>query len=334
MTRTGEQAPGPLPPSSSLRLSSGDHRLPSLPLNTGTGRKTGSTQGALPEPPRKGSNCPPSEARSSPLAATLTLVGGVRLAGALTAGTASAATPSCGPSCVNLYPQEYAGTTLNSPQFVLDVFRQKQAVGQPVILFRAADFDPAEDWTYAAQGTVADFYAAGLVSSAVALHYGCTATVTASLQVPCGTGPGSGVNDQAYEIEYAPFGVDSGLCMGVASAAFSGEGVTLQGCGISSRTVWIQDTFAGDYGTSTASPAPTSSPSGSGECGFGLGCWAAINGSGTDFSNPFVLTYPANAYPTDKPRAQLTVTNLAQFSQGAPVDDTTQLWTAFAGELP
>ena len=35
-----------------------------------------------------------------------------------------------------------------------------------------------------------------------------------------------------------------------------------------------------------------------------------INGSDTNFSHPFVLTYPTNGYPTDMPRPQLTVTNL------------------------
>jgi hypothetical protein len=251
-------------------------------------------------------------------AATLTLVGGVGLAGAVSTGTAYAATPSCGPNCVNLYPQEYAGTTLNSPQFVLDVFRQGNKVSQPLILFRSSNADPAEDWTYAAQGPLSDFYAAGLVSSAVALHYGCSGTIAvAGAAVPCSTGA---QDDNAYEIEFAPYGVDSGLCMGVASIAFAGEGVTLQPCGVSSRTVWIQDTFSNDDSPSTPAPGPE--------------FWAAINGSDTNFSQPFVLTYPSDAYPTDKPRAQLTVTNLAQFSQGTPADDTSQLWTAFQGVLP
>ena len=102
------------------------------------------------------------------------------------------------------------------------------------------------------------------------------------------------MNDPAFEIEYAPDGVDSGLCLGLASTAVSGEGVSLQECGTTSRVVWIQDTFSSDY---SAAPVSTASPSGSGECGLGLGCWAAINGSDTDFSQPFVLTYPANALP-------------------------------------
>ena len=104
-------------------------------------------------------------------AATLTLVGGVGVAGALTAGGASAATPSCGNSCINIFSHQFG--THKSPNYVVDVLRQGEKTGQPIILFRTANFDPAEDWTLAFQGTTADFFAAGLVSSAVALHYGC-----------------------------------------------------------------------------------------------------------------------------------------------------------------
>src|SRR6202041_603532 len=158
-------------------------------------------------------------------AATLTLVGGVGVAGALSAGTASAATPSCGNSCIDIFSHQFG--THKSPNFVVDVLRQGEKVGQPIILFRTANFDPAEDWTAAFQGTVADFFAAGLVSSAVDLHYG---------------GLAAGFpNDPAFENEYAPFGVDSGLCLGVATTAVQGEGVTLQPCGVSSKTVWILD---------------------------------------------------------------------------------------------
>ena len=42
-----------------------------------------------------------------------------------------------------------------------------------------------------------------------------------------------------------------------------------------------------------------------------------INGSNTNFSHPFVLTYPSNGYPTDKPRPQLYTSNLTGFSKGA-----------------
>ena len=103
-------------------------------------------------------------------AATLTLVGGVGAASAITAGTASAATPSCGWSCVNIFSHNYG--THHHPGFVLDVLRQGEKVDQPVILFRTSNSDPAEDFTVAYQGQVSDFNAAGLMTNAMALHYG------------------------------------------------------------------------------------------------------------------------------------------------------------------
>jgi hypothetical protein len=235
-------------------------------------------------------------------AATLTLVGGIGTAGALTAGTASAATPSCGNSCIDVFSHQFG--THKSPNFVVDVLRQGEKVGQPIILFRTANFDPAEDFTVAFQGTVADFFAAGLVSAAVDLHYG---------------GGAKGFpNDFAFENEYAPFGVDSGLCLGVAATAFNDEGVTLQPCGVSAKTVWIVDTF----------DSPVT---------LFHGYVPLINGSDTNFSHPFVLTYPNNSFPTDKPRPQLVVTNITGSSNGpGPALGTVnvnQLWGADFGIL-
>ena len=43
-----------------------------------------------------------------------------------------------------------------------------------------------------------------------------------------------------------------------------------------------------------------------------------INGSDANFSQPFVLTYPANGFPTNMPRPQFTVANLTGFSQSSP----------------
>jgi hypothetical protein len=235
-------------------------------------------------------------------AATLTLVSGVGVAGALTAGSASAATPSCGPTCINVFSHQFG--THKSPNFVVDVLRQGEKVGQPIILFRQANFDPAEDFTVAFQGTVNDFFKAGLVSAAVNLHYG--------------GGAAGFPNDFAFENEYAPFGVNSGLCLGVAATAFQGEGVTLQPCGVSAKTVWIVDTFD--------SPVTLFN-----------GYVPLINGSDTNFSHPFVLTYPNNSFPTDMPRPQLTVTNITGSSHGpGPVLGTVnvnQLWGAKFGVL-
>jgi hypothetical protein len=243
-------------------------------------------------------------------AATLALVGGVGTAGAL---SASAATPSCGHNCINVFSRDFG--THRSPNFVVDVFRQGAKVGQPIILFKTSNSDPAEDFTIAFNGFTSDFFAAGLVSAAVNLHYG---------------GGAAGFNDEpAFEYEYAPFGVDSGLCMGVAATASQGEGVSLQPCGVSAKTVWIWDVGA---------PSP-GDPFGSADDPGALarGYFPLINGSDTNFSHPFVLTYPNNGYPTDKPRPQIQVRNLTGFSNGrGPIIGTVnsnQLWSFTFGVL-
>jgi hypothetical protein len=235
-------------------------------------------------------------------AATLTLVGGVGTAGALTAGSAAAATPSCGKSCINLFNKDFppAGFTGGAASPV-DVFRQGEHVGQPIILFRSSNSDPALDFESSFQGRVKDLAGTGLVSAATVLHYG---------------------NLPAFENEYAPFGVNSGLCVGVAATAFQNEGVTLQPCGQTGRTLWIVDFTDAAFHTFPGVPL--------------------INGSNTNFSHPFVLTYPANANPTDKPRPQLVVQNLTGSTQPGnggifPVISTVksgQLWIARFGVLP
>ena len=245
-------------------------------------------------------------------AATLTLVGGVGAAGALSAGSASAATPSCGYTCIDIFSHNYGSH--HSPSFVLDVLRQGDKVGQPIILFRTSNSDPAEDFTISNQGEVSDFYTAGLVTASLALHYGglgCEiyhpGTSTCVRYFP---------DDYAYEIQYSPYGVDSGLCAGVGTTAVAGTKVTLQPCGVSSKTVWIVDSADSTFS----------------------GYVPLINGSDTNFSQPFVLTYPASSYPTDMPRPQLYVTNLTGF-QGAggfpqgTIDDN-QLFGFDQGVLP
>jgi len=246
-------------------------------------------------------------------AATLTLVGGVGAAGVLSAAPAMAGTPSCGGGCVNFFSQDFG------PGFTLDVLRQGEKVGQPIILFRTANFDPALDWDITFQGTVADFFEAGLVNAETALHYGCLTAIFPGGSCSDATVPGPFPNLDAFEVEYAPYGVNSGLCLGVAATAFQNEGATLQPCGVSAKTVWIIDTIDND---------------------IYAGTFPLINGSNTNFSHPYVLTYPANAFPTDKPRPQLQVDNLTGFSQSGnpffpfiPSVNSNQLWSATFGVL-
>jgi hypothetical protein len=249
-------------------------------------------------------------------AAVLTMVGGVGTAGVLgTAVTANAATPSCGGTCVDIFSQEFGHHSV--PNFILDVYQQHIRIGQPIILYRSSNNDSAEDFRLEFQGTVADFYLAGMVSAALALHYGCVPNDSPG--GPTCFGTTKSFNDPAFEIEYTPNGVDSGLCVGVASTAVQEEKVTLQECGASSKTVWAVDVF----------DQPIES--------FFHGYFPLINGSDTNFSQPFVLSYPQSGFPTDKPRPSLEVDNLSGFTTGFPpilnypsINDN-QMWGADFG---
>jgi hypothetical protein len=261
-------------------------------------------------------------------AAALTMISGMGAIAA--AGTANAATPSCGYKCVDVFSRAFG--THNKPGFVLDVLRQGNKVGQPVILFRAANNDPAEDFTVENQGLVSDFETAGLVSKSEALHYGglgCknyhptytysttgrpTPTgVSPSYAGPLVTTPGCGnyyPDLEAYQIEYSPYGVGSGLCVGTSSLKGTGP-VSLQPCGVAANTVWITD-YTDVHGF-TDNYVPL------------------INGAQTNFSNPWVLTYPQNGYPTDMPRPQLTSAGLQTNSRHTL--SNFQLWGADRGPL-
>ena len=258
------------------------------------------------------------------IAASLPLIAGLGAASAL---SASAATPSCGSNCIDVFSKNFSAS-FHHPLFVMDVYKQAQNVGQPIILFRTSNSDPAEDFTLGAEGQVSDFFQAGLVSSSLNLHYGCGYNIN---EAKCtGINPVTGIpypDDYALEIEYAPFGADTGLCVGLASGATLNEKVTLQACGVSSKTVWVVDTVDSCPSNSLYSAE-----------------LPVINGSDTNFSHPLVLDYPASGYPTDLPRPQLFVGGLTGFSQssgsgpcgtGSIVGpDSNQLWTATAGVLP
>jgi hypothetical protein len=256
-------------------------------------------------------------------AATLALVGGVGTAGVLgTATTANAATPSCGSSCVDIFSQEFGHH--HSPNFLLDVYQQRSHIGTKIILYRSSNSDPAEDFRPEFQGTVLDFFEAGMVSSAFALHYGCVSTDGnggIGDFFDCFGQTKRSFNDPAFEIEYTPNGAYSGLCVGVASTATQEEHVTLQECGASAKTVWAVDLYDQQFES------------------FVLGYAPLINGSDTNFSQPFVLTYPSSGYPTDSDRPALEVDTLSGYTQGFPpaivtnypsVDDN-QLWGADFG---
>jgi hypothetical protein len=216
-------------------------------------------------------------------ATTLTMVGGLNAAAVL---PATAATPECGDGCISIFSRELG--TYTQPNVVETALEGVARVGQPVILKQASSSDPSQDFFFGLQ-TVSDFYAAGMVSAAVNSQYGSLF---------------------ATQIEYAPLGDDSDLCVGLATVAFQNEGLTLQPCTVPATTVWIVDTA--DYP---------------------LGFFTIINGSTTDFSHPFAMTYPQYQQAADQRLQQITIRRLQFLSSEHTVPDR-QLWGALFGVLP
>ena len=222
--------------------------------------------------------------------ATLTIVGGVSAAAT---GTAKAATPACavgGAVCISVFSSELG--SYDHPNFVEAVLDGGGAnVGQPVGLKAASRFDSSEDIRPAVPagtaGTISDFYAAGLASAEANRHYGSL---------------------HAVQQRYAPFGVETELCVGLARVARQNEGLTLQACN-DATTVWIVD----------AVPRTE------------LGYFPIINATTTDFRRPFAMHLPRNEVASGRP-LQMQARRL-QFLTGEKTLPARQLWGAVFGVL-
>ena len=173
--------------------------------------------------------------------------------------------------------------TADQPNFVETAGGGASGIGAPAILYAASSSNPAEDWVVPAGGLV-------LVSK----FYADGMVPTAVDRHYAGL--------DAAQIEFAPYGKPTGWCTGVSQAPFEGEGLSLQPCSVPSNTVWILDPDA----------APSSA----------AGSFALINGSTTDFSHPFAMTY---AY---EPPAQIRVDHL-EFSEAGTVPETQLFGAAF-----
>jgi hypothetical protein len=230
-------------------------------------------------------------------AAVMTVVGGVSAVGTL---TAQAATPSCYQHCIDLYSQKFGN------QFVLDVLLQHAKAGEPITLYRASNNDKAEDFVIFSSARVSHFASLGLVSSTVASHFGGGCSRVSSMTHKCVS---HYPNDLAYEIEYAPDGLASGLCMGVAKTAADGTKVVLEPCHASPRTTWVVDADAA----------------------IGNGSRPLVNGSDTSGSDPYVLNYPGSTIPYQMPTPQLTTWALSRYYGGGVFNN--QLWGADFGPI-
>jgi len=205
---------------------------------------------------------------------------GLTATGAASASTTSAkpdATPPCGYHCINPYTAKYG------PGYVLQNYRAQNGVGNPLKLQFANNNAPGQDWTIYLQGSVDRFYHYGLVSGNLALHYG---------------------HEPAYELQWSPYGVHTGLCQGTGAPAANGRKVTLQVCGVNANTVWVLDFRDAPY----------------------VGFVPVIAGSTTNFSQPQVLT--AGTPPTEP----LFTFRLRYYTTAGAVANN-QNWWAFPGMI-
>ena len=163
------------------------------------------------------------KAKMAAAAATFALAGGgLGMLGTL---SASAATHRCGSNCQDLYTQKFGH------RYLLATFQGKAAANQEVILCKASNRDPAEDFVMKNLGSVGSFYGQHrrLITSQFDTRYSSIS---------------------AYEFQYEPNGVNSNLCLGTSpgQVAQAGFKVGLEPCGEHRNSVWAIFTgqFAGD----------------------------------------------------------------------------------------
>ena len=210
-------------------------------------------------------------------------------AGVITVGTlsADAATPACGSGCISVFSKELGSYAEPGP--VESVLDGVAAIGQPLILKQASNSDTAQD-TIPNLMPVREFYAAGMVSAEVNRRY---------------------TNLSAAQIQYAPNGVRTGLCVGLAAVAFQDEGLTLQPCSVPARTVWILDTQ-----DSRATAA--------------AGYFPIVNASTTDFDHPFGMDLPRDEVVSAMRLRQIRVRRLQFLGSDKSLPDR-QLWGVHRG---
>jgi len=219
-------------------------------------------------------------------AAAIAFAGSVTATGTL---SATAATQACGTQCISIFSKELG--TYKQPGVVEDVFAGSGTVGQPVILNQGSTFDTSEDLVPTGGHVVSDFYRSGMVSADVNARYGSL---------------------KAAQLEYAPEGKRTGLCIGLAKVAYENEELTLQPCTVPALTVWIIDT--------TDSPTTAAA-----------GYFPIVNASTTDLTRPYVMNL-SQAEVANHTTLHVYVAQL-QFQGPDKTPTDRQLWGAHFGVL-
>jgi hypothetical protein len=202
--------------------------------------------------------------------------------------SAHAATPQCGGACGSVFSSELGSYMEPGP--VEAVLGGVARVGQPVILKQASSSDPSQDIMPEIK-MVSDFYDAGMVSPEVNSRYGTL---------------------PAVQQEYAPYGDETELCVGLAKVAYQNEGLTLQPCDVSASTIWILD-------------FPDSRP---GAPEF----FPIVNATTTNFERPFAMDLRWDEVVNDHKTIQIHVRRL-KFLTDAKILPDRQLWGFIDGPL-
>lgn len=199
---------------------------------------------------------------------------------------AIAATPQCGQKCGSIFSRELGEYGNYGPiETVLD---GQATIGQPVILKAASNTDPAQD-IIPRVSSVKQAHDKGLVSAEVAAHYG---------ELP------------AVQQEFAPFGIESHMCVGLDKPPHQNQGLALQTCN-SERSVWILD-FPN---------APSAD------------FFPIVNASNRDFEHPYAMDLRRNQIVNGRNTPQIVVRRL-KFLGGEKRLPDTQLWGFVQGPLP
>lgn len=201
--------------------------------------------------------------------------------------SASAATPACGAYCIGVFSSELG--TYSSPNFVEHVFGGSAIQGTETGLTAASNADSSEDFMNPMLGDVDDYYKLGMVSEAVDDQYHTW---------------------KASQLEYAPDGNLTGLCVGVPTDPYTNEALSLQPCTVPGRTVWI-----------IGSPLTPNAH----------GYFPIISGATTDFANPYAMTYP-NHVDMNKPLPPIRLAPLQFLGPDSSVP-ARQLWGVVLGPL-
>lgn len=208
-----------------------------------------------------------------------------------------AATPACGTNC-----QDYSSLLLanDGDNSILNAFVSGDTGRVPtrpvdVNFNMASNGHPNEDWGYQVIGTVGQFCQNGFN----------TGGILAENSVACTTYR----NFPAFELNWQPFGVESGLCAGTSGPVTAGQNVKLELCGKYQGSIFVLDTGLGVRSASGQQYEP------------------AIDGADTGFSHPFVLTLDAG---TKSPINQLKIDSL-NTAAGVNVAPDDQEFTAVNG---